>query len=264
MKIKTLVTAIMVSVTIAGTGANAQNANENSKLELLNVYTDGEFPNGETDIRFTEDGRKYRIRLKGTTVDEMEIDGEKIPKSEFAKYDVLVKRVIKQIEEHRIEAEKHRKEAAIHREEAAKYRAEAEEHRKVAQKHREEAESHRRDADEHRKDVEKHRAEAERHREEAKKHREDAEKHRKEAEVHRKEAEEHRKLMEAMLNEIVEEKIVRSRDEIKEIVLSPEEFTVNGKKQSSELHQRFKKKYLKNNEKFSMRFQNGSTNVSVD
>lgn len=64
----------------------AQKPEKNSGTRISSSNNDDSF------INMTEDGHSYKIRLNGTTVREMEIDGKKIPESEFSKYDALIKR----------------------------------------------------------------------------------------------------------------------------------------------------------------------------
>lgn len=244
-------------------------------------------------IDHSENGKRYKIRLDGSKILELEVDGKEIPESEYSKYEPMVKKIIEQAEEDRAEAEKHREEAEVHRKEAEKHREEAEEHRAQAQKDRVEAEQHRKQADENRKQAEVHRKqaevsrlEAEKHREQAEvdrknaeesrerasKDREQAEEHRKQAdkeraqaEIHRQKAEEDRKLYQSMIDEIVSQKLVESKSDLKEVTLDEKEFIINNVKQPDAIHSSFKAKYLKDG-KGRIRYSNSGTfrGLSVD
>ena len=127
-------------------------------------------------------------------------------------------------QKHRAEAEADRKQAEVHRQQAAKDHAQAEKHRTEAEAHREHAEK-----DRARAVVDRQRAEVDRQR----------------AEVDRKRAEEDRKMMEQMIEELISEKIISDREELRVVQLSEEALIINDTKQPAALHQRLKGKYLK-------------------
>lgn len=266
MKIKIMLASAILATLVASVEVKAQNNNERrSGITSLNVNSnEDEFGKGESEIQFTQDGHKYQLKMNGRVMEELTVDGVKIPKENFSKYEPVINNMLKHLEEDMKEAKKHRAEAEEHRKHAEADRQLAEKHRKEAEKHREEVEVHRKEAEEHRAVANKHREEAEVHRKEAARHREEAAKHREEAEVHRKQAEEHRKLMEEMIDEIIKEKIVASRDDLRSVELSADEFSVNGKKQSNDLHQKFKKKFLKGNGKLEFEYSNRGTRLSID
>jgi len=130
MKNKFFVFAFVVMCTLITVPSIAQKPENNSGTRISSSN------NNESFINMTEDGHSYKIRLNGTTVTEMEIDGKKIPESEFSKYDALIKKILKQVEEDR-------KQAALDRKQAEKDRAQAELDRKQAEKDREQADKDR-------------------------------------------------------------------------------------------------------------------------
>lgn len=240
-----------------------------TSTEIRSVYTDDD----ETTLNFSRDEHQYKIRMTGNKITEMYRDGVKVASEDYSKYESMINEVLAEVKKQREEAEKMRQEAEVQRKQADKQRQEAEKQRKEAdvqrlqaEKQREEAEEQRKQADVFRAEAEKQRFEAEKQRTEADKmrleaeqqrkkadefragaevQRKEAEKQRAEAEVQRREAEKNRALMEKMLDEIVTEKIVSSRDDLKTIQLDDKEFVVNGVKQTDKLHSQFKAKYLK-------------------
>jgi len=98
MKNKFFVFAFVVMCTLITVPSIAQKPENNSGTRISSSN------NNESFINMTEDGHSYKIRLNGTTVTEMEIDGKKIPESEFSKYDALIKKILKQVEEDRKQA----------------------------------------------------------------------------------------------------------------------------------------------------------------
>ncbi|MFT3674280.1 MAG: hypothetical protein QM781_00135 [Chitinophagaceae bacterium] len=247
-----------------------------TSTEIRSVYTDDD----ETTLNFSRDEHQYKIRMTGNKITEMYRDGVKVASEDYSKYESMINEVLAEVKKQREEAEKMRQEAEVQRKQADKQRQEAEKQRKEAdaqrlqaEKQREEAEEQRKQADVFRAEAEKQRGQAEKQRFEAEKQRteadkmrleaeqqrkkadefragaevqrKEAEKQRAEAEVQRREAEKNRALMEKMLDEIVTEKIVSSRDDLKTIQLDDKEFVVNGVKQTDKLHSQFKAKYLK-------------------
>jgi hypothetical protein len=224
----------------------------------LNVMTD---MSGETLINYTEDGHRHKIKLSGSKIIEMYIDDKKVAEEDYAKYDSMVKKILAQIEKDRKQAEEDRKQADKDRiqadkdrQQADKDREQANEDRKQAEKDRERADHDRKEADKGREQAEKDRKQADQDRQQADKDREQADKDRvqadkdrKQADIDRKQAEEDRKLLDEMITEVVNEKLVENKEALKSLVLDNNEFTVNGIKQPDNLHSKFKAKYLKNN-----------------
>jgi membrane protein involved in colicin uptake len=145
MKNKFFAFAFVVMCTLITVPSIAQKTEKNSGTRISSSNNDDSF------INMTEDGHSYKIRLNGTNVREMEIDGKKIPESEFNKYDALIKRILKQMEEDRKQAELDRKQAEKDREQADKDRVQAELDRQQAEKDRAQAEIDRKQAEEDRK-----------------------------------------------------------------------------------------------------------------
>jgi|GEM_PF-2663111 len=268
MKNKLLFASFMMSaVAFAVTPASAQKTEPST--EIRSVYTN----NDETTLNFSRDGHQYRIKMTGNRITELYRDDVKVAPEDYNKYDSMIKEVLAEVEKQREEANKMRQEAEVQRKKAEEFRAQAEVQRKDAEKQREEAEVQRKQADVFRAEAEKQRGQAEKQRLEAEKQRseadkmrleaeqqrkkaeefraqaevqrKDAEKQREEAEKQRKIAEKNREMMEKMLDEIVSEKIVDNRDNLKTVELDEKEFVVNGVKQTDKLHAQFKEKYLK-------------------
>jgi len=163
-----------------------------------------------------------------------------------------------QAEKHRVQAEQDREEATKHREEAEKARAQSQIDRERAAKDRIQAEEDRARAEKDRARAELDRQQADKDRASAEIDRQQAEKDRARAEIDRKKAEQDRKLFEAMLDDVVSEKLVENKDALKSLTLDDKEFTVNDVKQSDEMHSRFKAKYLKAGQT-RIRYSNGTT-----
>ncbi|PZR24033.1 MAG: hypothetical protein DI535_22820 [Citrobacter freundii] len=280
-----LATAFAVALGLHCTKVNAQQKGESQGYETF--YSD------ESIVNHIENGHRYTIRLEKKKIVQLIIDGKEVPPAEYSKYDSMVKKILEQVEKDRAQAEKDRAQAEKDREraeidrlQADKDRIQAEKDRELAERDREEAVKHREQAEKDRarsevdreraaKDraqaeidraqAEKDRAKAEKDRQQADKDRaraeidrQQAEKDRARAEIDRKKAEEDRKLFEAMLDEVVTEKLVENRDALKSLSLDDKELIVNDVKQPDAVHSRFKAKYLKPGQT-RIRYNNGTT-----
>jgi hypothetical protein len=246
MKNKFFVFAFVAINTFITVPSIAQKTEKNSGTRISSSNND------DSQINMTEDGHSYKIRLNGTRVLEMEVDGKKIAESDFNKYDALIKKILKQMEEDRKQAELDRKQAEKDREQADKDRAQAELDRKQAEKDRMQADEDRKQAvrdraqaDKDRISAEGDRKQAEKDRAQAELDRKQAEKDRAQAEIDRKQAEEDRKIFEQMVTELISEKLVESRNALTSLTLDNKELTINGVKQSDAMQQKFAAKYLK-------------------
>jgi colicin import membrane protein len=114
----------------------------------------------------------------------------------------------------------------------------AERARRNAERDRTRAESDRRRANDDRERADRNRRQAEQNRERAERNRE-------RAEVRRQRAEADRNMLNGLMDELVDAKVVSSRDDIRSIELTGESLIVNDKKQSTDLHKQLKDKYLK-------------------
>ena len=309
MKMKLLLSAVPVlAMVLLVTHAGAQQKKETQKTDtrkketrssvnLRGVTTD---ESGETMIDYQDDGHRHKIRMKGSKIVEMNIDGKKIPEEDFSKYDATMKKILLQVEKDReqadmdrVQAEKDRQQADRDRDQADLDRDQAENERELVEKQREQAEEDRQRADEDRqrvvqdkrqsqkeleqierdriqvtKDRERaatDRKQAEKDREQAVRDRDQAVEDRKQAELDRKQANEDRKLLEGMIDDVVKEKIVDSKEAVKSLILDDTELTVNDVKQADSLHNKFKAKYLKKSgSRISYRNSGRSKGMSID
>lgn len=154
----------------------------------------------------------------------------------------------------RLEAEKQREHASQMRVDAKKQREYADQMRQNINSNRDEAEKMRLEAEKQREAAEDMRKQADQMRREAEKQREHAAEQRVQAEGQRKQAEEMRRVaekqrevymkrQEAVIEELAGAGLVKDKDELS-FKLSDDELIVNGEKQSAELHQKLKAKYL--------------------
>ncbi len=138
----------------------------------------------------------------------------------------------------RAQAEKDRLQANLDREHAIRDDAQAKRDREQAVKDREQA-------DRDRLQAEKDRAQSVLDRQQAERDREQAGRDRIQAEKDRKQAEEDRKMLLSMVQDMISDKLVKDKDAINMFRLTNDEFWLNGVKQSSDLHAKYKAKYIK-------------------
>jgi hypothetical protein len=304
MKMKFLLTTVpLLALVMHFNPAFAQQKNESRKTETrssvnLRSVTTGE--SGETLIDYQDDVHRHKIRMKESKIVEMYVDGKKVPEQDFSKYDAVVKKILLQVEKDREQADKDRIQADKDRQQADRDRDQADLDRQQADKDREQMKVRREKSEADRFQYEKDRErlvqekkeiqnereqteisrnqatrdreraamdtkQAEKDRSQAGRDREQADRDRSQAELDRKQADADRKLMEAMINEVVTEKMADNKEAIKSLILSDTELLVNGIKQSDSLHNKFKTKYLKKaGNRISYKNSGGSKGISID
>ncbi|RYZ26389.1 MAG: hypothetical protein EOO10_15690 [Chitinophagaceae bacterium] len=239
--------ALLFALVLFNNTTQAQTKNESRKdlPKSINISSINSNGSDETEMNYTQDGSRYKVRLNGSRIVEMYVDDKKLAEANFPKYEPAIKKVLAQIEEDRKQAEIARAEAEKHRQQARKERELVNKMREEAHINREEIQKHRAQAERDRVLVNEERKHADRERERANVHRQQAEEHRTHAEVDRRKAEEDRKQIEAMFDELVADKLITNRESLTSLELDETKLFVNGKEQPANIHQRYKQKYLK-------------------
>ncbi len=227
----------------------------------------------QTLITYRKGGERYDIKIALDKIIELYVDNRKIPADSFYLYNGLIDKLKEQIKRDRIQAKEDEKQAeldrvqakedekqaALDRVQAGKDQQQAEEDRKQALKDmkqskidQEQAEQDRKESlkeiEEAKKDkfqADEDRKQAEEDRKQAIKDQEQAKLDRVQAEEDRKQAEEDRALVKALITELVKENIIPNESSLVSLVLTDDEMVINGKKQSEELHAKFKAKFIK-------------------
>lgn len=257
--------ALLIALVLFNNPTQAQAKNESRKGDLpksININSINSDGSDKTEMNYTQDGRHYKVRLDGSKIVEMFVDDKKIAESDFPKYEPGIRKILEQVAEDRKQAAIDRAEAEKHRQQATKDREEVNKMREQAQADREQAEKYRAQAKQDRERADQEREQANRERERANLHREQAEKARALAEVDRKKAEEDRKHMEAMFDELVNDKLVVDRESLTSLELDETKLIVNDKEQPASIHQRYKQKYLKGSHK-RLQYRNSGGNRTM-
>jgi hypothetical protein len=268
-----LLTAGTVQAQVKKESRSSTTRTESNTYDHSYVNLEYDSASGIERITMYKNGEVYKIKYVNDKLTEVIIDGKNILEADFPKYEPMLTKLREQIKRDQEQAARDRAQAALDREQAEKDRAQAMKDRERAQADRKQADKDRERADldrvqavkdreqsvrdraqaeEHRKQADKDRTQAELDRQRAVKDREraavdrqQAVKDRAQAEIDRKRAEEDRKELAALIDDLVKENLVKSKDDVYVVELSDAALIVNDKKQSAELHQQFKAKYLK-------------------
>jgi len=162
----------------------------------------------------------------------------------------------------RAQSDKDREQAEKDRAESDKYREQAEKDRGQAQKDLAQVEKDGVQAEKDRVQAGLDRVQAEKDRAQAGLDRVQAEKDRQTAEIDRKQAEADRKMINGLVDELVNEKIVATKAAVTSILLDGDQLIVNGVKQPDGIHLRFKAKYL-NGKRTRINYTKSETHTSI-
>lgn len=262
----TSVVYITLSFAQKNSRVNRSSSTYSNSNNYLNVNENNSVNPTETLINYKNGAEKYTIKMTANKVTELSVDDKKIPADSFYLYNDIVNKIKEQIKKDKAQAEEDRKQADKDRAQAALDRQQAEKDRQHAERDREQAGKDRQQAEKDRvkfkeeqgqaelymKQAEKDREQAEKDRQQALKDqaqavedRKQAELDRKQAEKDRKQAEEDRAIVKSLIEELVKEHIIPDEKSVTSLVLTDDEFTINGKKQPEKLHNTFKTKFLK-------------------
>ena len=209
-----------------------------------------------------KDDRLYNFALEQDKIVELFVDKRKMPADSFYVYQPLVNKLWEQIKKDKAQAEEDEKQALQDKEqaeadavqaradkvqaekdaiEAEQDKVQAEEDRKQAMEDKVQAEK---EAQEERVQVEEDRKQAKLDAVQAQRDREQAQKDRVQAQLDAKQAAEDRAVMKSLLVELVKEGLVPDEKSVRSLHLNEDEFIINGKLQSEELHKKYMTKFL--------------------
>lgn len=257
---KRSIAIITTAVCIGTAGAQSiHRSTSGSDRTYMNVEDDSATNPVQTIITYRTGRDQYDMKMAQDKIIELYVNHRKIPADSFNVYSSIINKIKEQIRLDRLQAIEDQKQAVRDQEQAEKDEVQAEEDRKQAVKDQQQAEEDRKQsvrdqqqAEEDRKQAVKDQQQAEEDRKQAVVDQQQAEEDQKQAvrdqqqaEIDRKQAEEDRKIVKALKEDIVKENLASDEKSITRVVLNDDEFRVNGKLMSEELHNKFKAKFLK-------------------
>ena len=264
--------------------AQSTKENRITSFTNVNVAGNGTAKSPQILFLQDTNGKTYSIKRIDKKVVEMYVNGGKIAADQVNKYDWLLKTVDEQIAKDKAQAELDRQQAERDRRQAERDRAQALKDRDQALQDRDQAkrdaeqaakdqhqanldqeqaqrdahsnqvqaqrdrEQAQRDKEQAERDIQQaklDREQAERDREQAMRDREQAERDREQATRDRIQAEKDQKVLEDIIKEMINDKLIKDKKSLTALKLDEDVFKVNGVKQSVELHKKYQEKFLK-------------------
>ncbi|MDO6434999.1 hypothetical protein Q4E93_30575 [Flavitalea sp. BT771] len=255
--------------------------------EYLNIEEDSSVKPPQTMVTYKSKAL-YNMVLSDGKIASLYVNGKPVPTDSFYVYDWLVQKLKAQIEQDKAQAVEDWKQAERDKEQAErdaeqavrdKEQAERDAEQAEKQKHQYEQDAQQAARDKHQaerdaeqavrdkqqaeRDVQqaaRDRVQAGKDREQAMRDREQAARDMEQAKRDKIQAEEDKALVKSLKAEVVREGLVPDEKSVRSLQLDESVFYVNGKKQSDELHQKFKAKFIKK-EGYSIHFHDGTMRI---
>jgi hypothetical protein len=246
---------LLIGVVFAQMTAHAQKTETSSGIGYTVRPGDASGPSTEY-IDITRNGKSYRMVRSGDKIKEFYIDDRRIPDDSIASYHSVIKKIDEQVrldrersEKDEVQAEKDRSHASLDKQQAERDRQQAMMDREQTEKDKQMAEQDMQQAQKDKQMAEQDMQQASRDKQlsyidqqEAKKARERAYGDKVQAE---KEMQFYKQQLRNLAADLVKDHIIDVKSDLSGMGLSDQEMIVNGKRQSSSVHERYKKKYLR-------------------
>jgi hypothetical protein len=194
--------------------SQAQSGNYTSNFSSVNINGAGSPSSPRTIVARDKKGKLYKINRVDNKTVGLQVAGKDIAQEHFKDYDWVIKKIDEEIKVETAQMQKQLKRDA----ETAQHDKETEER---------DAETAQRDAETAERDAETAQRDA------------------KTAQRDRKTAEADQKVIEDIIDELVNDKIIKSKSDLRDLKLEDNIFKVNGEKQSPALLQKYQDKFLK-------------------
>ena len=259
--INTMRNTLLAGLLICSVSTYAQ---KKTNPTIYGTHTNTNTNTHEETISTDKDGKTYEMTFADGKMTSFSLDGKTIPAEQWGDYQKQIDEIKEQVKKDREQAEKDRAQAQKDREhakldriQADKDRQQALQDKKQAQldrqqslKDKAQADRDREQADKDRKQAEKDRqqavldrAQADKDREQADKDREQAVRDRAQAEKDRAAAEEDRKLINNLVSDLVADKLITTKSDIHELVITDQGMTLNEQQQPDAVYQKYISKY---------------------
>ncbi len=243
------------------------------EIEYRIIYSDYDKSAGRETIVFTKDKKEYKLVKLNGEVAYLLVDDEKVPKEKMGQYSDLIKTITAHMEKMRKEQEvrneqqrirnkeqeKRNAEQIIRNQEQEKRNAEQEiRNREQEVRNREQIEQNQRQEEQDKQQIIRNKDQERRNEEQIIRNKEqekrnaeqiirnqEQEKRNAEQEIRNKEQEERNKLVENLTADLVADKLIKNKKELRSMSLSENSFYINGEKQSPEVFKKYKAKYEK-------------------
>jgi hypothetical protein len=227
--------------------------------EYLNIDEDSSVNPPQTIVTYKSKAL-YNMVLSDGKITSLYVNGKQMPADSFYVYDWLVKKLKAQMEQDKAQAVEDRKQAARDREQAVRDQEQAVRDQEQAVRDKEQSEKDVAQAMRDKQQADRDAQQAARDREQAGRDREQAGRDAEQAKRDKIQAEEDRAMVKSLKAEVVREGLVPDEKSVRSLILDESVFYVNGKKQSEELQQKFKTKFIKK-EGYSIHFHDGTMRI---
>ncbi|TWV93666.1 hypothetical protein [Chitinophaga pinensis] len=246
-------------------------AQKKTKPTIYGTHINSATKNHEETISTDKDGKTYEMTFIDGNMSTFSIDGKAIPAEQWSNYQKQIDEIREQVKKDREQAEKDRaqaqkdrenarldriqadkdrlqsiqdrKQAQLDRQQSLKDKAQADKDKAQAERDRQQADQDRKQAELDRAQADKDRQQAERDRQQADKDRAQAVLDRAQAEKDRAAAEEDRKLINNLVSDLVADKLITTKSDIHELVITDQEMTLNEQQQPDAVYQKYISKY---------------------
>ncbi|MEP7320111.1 MAG: hypothetical protein ABI921_15245, partial [Panacibacter sp.] len=223
-----------------------------SANQSMNVTDDSSVNPPQTIINYRDGQKQYDIKMEGDKVTEIYVDHKKISPDNFYLYNNVINKIKTQIKQDKLQAEEDMKQAKLDMIQAKKDQEQAIEDMKQAELDKIQAQKDMQQAAIDEKQAYADKVQADKDHQQAlldnKQAMADmvqAKKDMQQAELDKKQAEEDRALVKSLIDDLVKAHIIPDETSLSNLTLNDNEFTINGKKQSEELHNKYKAKFLR-------------------